>query len=126
MKKTVIFLALFALLMLTSCSVLDRSAKITYNGEELSLSDITEMRQAFLTEEPVSSNREVTLIQYSEILTGPPVYWVESGEVWHISPDCGHIKSGSEVMFGNEADALECGKTRLCLSCSKKIEALNQ
>ena len=126
MKKTVIFLALFALLIFTSCSVLDRNAKITYNEEELSLSDITEMRQDFLTEEPVSSKREVTLIQYSEILAETPVYWVENGEVWHISPDCGHIKSGSEVMFGNEADALACGKVRLCLSCSKKIEALNQ
>jgi hypothetical protein len=118
--------------MFTSCTTLDRSVKITYNGEELSLSDITELRQDFPSEESVPSENEVkeekqlTLTQYSELLTGAPVYWVEKGEVWHISLDCRHIKVGSKVIYGNEADALACGKTRLCLSCSKKIEALNK
>ena len=126
MKKIAFLLALSALLIFTSCSVLDREAKITYNGEELSLSDITEMRQDFSTESSVSSKKEVVLIQYGEVLPNNPVYWIEGGAVWHISSDCAHIKSGSEVMFGNEADALECGKTRLCLTCSKKIEDQNQ
>lgn len=121
MKNAVILTVFLAVLLLSSCSVLDRNAKITYNGEELSLSDVTEMRHDFPIEETEkTAKREITLVPYGETSLENPVYWVKSGEVWHISSDCGHIRSGSEVMYGTEKNALEYGKLRLCLSCAKK------
>ena len=121
MKNVVVFTAFLVVLLLTSCSVLDRNAKITYNGEELSLTDVTEMRRDFPTEEPKETvTRVITPVPYGEADIENPVYWVKSGEVWHISPDCGYIKSGSEVIYGTEKNALEDGKLRLCSSCAKK------
>ena len=127
MKNIVFFSVFLAVLVLTSCSVLDRNAKITYNGEELSLSDVTEMRHDFPIEtEKETEKREVTLVPYGAASFENAVYWVQNGEVWHISSDCGHIKSGSEVIYGTEKNAIECGKLRLCSSCSKKTESTNQ
>lgn len=46
-------LALFAVVFtISSCNVLDRSAKITYNGVELSPADISEIGESFNDETP--------------------------------------------------------------------------
>lgn len=49
--KIMRILALFVVfLLISSCNALDRKAKITYNEDDLSLADITEMREIFINE----------------------------------------------------------------------------
>lgn len=118
MKKMRI-LALFVIIFsITSCSVLDRSAKITYNEEELSLGDITEMRNEF--SEDAENPRNIVVETYSAESVSEPVYWLENGNVWHTSLTCGYIRNGSRVICGSEENALAEGKEKLCSGCEKE------
>ena len=47
MKIRGVLSLLVVIFLITSCSALDRKAKITYNEDELSLADITQMRESF-------------------------------------------------------------------------------
>ena len=47
MKIVRVLALLVGILLISSCNALDRKVKITYNEDELSLADITEMRESF-------------------------------------------------------------------------------
>ena len=49
------------------------------------------------------------------------VYWTESGGVWHLFEDCGHLKNSKDVIFGTEEEAIAAGKSKVCSSCNKKV-----
>ena len=112
------FLALlFAIITFSSCAVLDRSATIYYNEEELSLADVTEMRHIF--DETENGLKSVTLIPCEEISADETVYWLKSGSVWHKTYECRYIKDGSEVFYGTKEKAAENGKINCCSACNK-------
>ena len=48
------------------------------------------------------------------------VYWTESGGVWHLSKDCGHLKKSKNIISGTEEEAKAAGKSKVCSSCEKK------
>lgn len=110
--------ALFvAAFVFSSCAVLDRTPTIYYNEEELSLGDITEMRHSF--EKSEIEKETVELVPYDGEPGDGLVYWIESGQVWHLSYKCRHLSSESKVIYGSEENAVECGKSRACMTCSK-------
>ena len=115
--KRILLSLLFAVVIFSSCSVLDRNASIYYNEKELSLNDIADMRHDFSQNEEPEKN--VTLIPYDEVLSDDLVYWVSGGSVWHKTYNCGYIKSGSEVFYGTKESAAENGKTSVCSACEK-------
>ena len=111
-----LILTFFAgIFLLSSCTVLDRTPTIYYNESELSLADITNMRNDF----PEETQKSVNLIPYSENSVKDIVYWVENGSVWHLRTSCGYIKDGSDLFYGSEEDALLCGKEKVCSNCVK-------
>lgn len=113
-----VFCALFvATFVFSSCTLLDRTPSIYYNEEELSLGDITEMRHSFVEDE--SANQTAVLVPYDETYVDVAVYWTENGKVWHLTPRCGYLKSGSQIIYGSRENAEKCGKTRVCSSCEK-------
>ena len=115
MKRLILsFLAL--IFLLSACTVLDRTSTIYYNESELSLADVTQMRQEF----PEETEKTVNLIPCGEDDIENAVYWTKSGNVWHLQSDCGYVKNGSDLFYGSESDALSFGKERVCTSCSKK------
>jgi hypothetical protein len=56
----------------------------------------------------------------SEVKIGDTVYWTESGSVWHLYRDCGHLKNSQNVLFGTVNEAEEAGKEHVCSTCNKK------
>lgn len=116
-----IFFALFvATFAFSSCALLDRTPSIYYNEEELSLGDITEMRYSFKEEEVV--DEDYLLVPYGETYVENAVYWTKNGKVWHLTPKCGHLKSGGQIIYGSREDAEKCGKTRVCSSCENDLK----
>ena len=69
------------------------------------------------TQSNVSTNTDDTA---SDLNVGNEVYWTESGGVWHLYRDCGHLKNSQNVLSGTVADAEEAGKDHVCSSCNKK------
>lgn len=61
-----------------------------------------------------------TDITTENVSDGITVYWSESGSVWHLHEDCGHLKNSKNIFSGSEEEASEAGKERLCSSCEKK------
>ena len=49
---------------------------------------------------------------------GDIVYWIASGEVWHLSQNCRYIKNKSFVS-GTVEEAMEADKSRVCSACGK-------
>ena len=113
------FLVLFVVIFsICSCSVLDRSAKITYNGEELSLDDLSFIGEGFGVDS--EQQRNVVIEAYSDEAVDMPVYWTESGGVWHISLDCRCLRNVDKVICGSVENAVDEGKSRSCSGCSDK------
>ena len=79
---------------------------------------------SFETESDSSSRSELSsTYTESEFETyGEEVYWTESGGVWHLYSDCGHLKNSDNVISGSQDDALEAGKRNVCSTCKKKHE----
>ncbi len=46
------------------------------------------------------------------------VYWLKTGEVWHIKRDCSYIRN-KEVFSGTVEEAMADKKTRICSRCGK-------
>ena len=115
--KRVFLSLLFAVLIFSSCSVLDRNASIYYNENELSLGDVTEMRHTFPIDEEETKN--ITLVPIGEADSDKVVYWINGGSVWHKTYTCGYIKDGSEVFYGSEEIAVENGKNAVCSACKE-------
>ena len=111
--------ALLALFVVTfvfsSCSVLDRKPTIYYNEEELTLEEIAQMAESFRSVDDEDTERSI--IAYGDENMPSPVYWTEGGSVWHCNLDCRHLKTADKIFYGNENDAIKCGKSRSCSSC---------
>ena len=45
------------------------------------------------------------------------VFWTKSGEVWHLSEDCRHLKKSTSIISGTLDEAIDQGKKRACSSC---------
>lgn len=45
------------------------------------------------------------------------VYWVKSGDVWHLSADCPSLSRSKNVISGTVTAAMAQGKTRVCKRC---------
>jgi hypothetical protein len=68
----------------------------------------------------VQSDTNTSNGEVSDENIGDEVYWTESGGVWHLYRDCGHLKNSQNVLSGTVADAEEAGKDHVCSSCNKK------
>lgn len=114
-----ILCSLFVLsFVLSSCTLLDRSQTIYYNEVELSFQDITEMRYEFEENEPITKET-AELVAYGMSDTSSCVYWTENGSVWHLNADCGYMSNSKKIIYGSEAAAIECGKSKICSLCEK-------
>lgn len=58
-----------------------------------------------------------------EILSdGNTYYWSAGGTVYHLSPDCPHLKNAAQITSGELGEAQQNGRKRLCLDCEKKYD----
>lgn len=72
----------------------------------------------------ITPEEDGELVQYfrdklTETLPSPDgenVYWVRSGSVYHLTPDCKFIAGDEDIICSSIA---ESGKTRLCSACDK-------
>ena len=72
----------------------------------------------------ITPEEDGELVQYfrdklTETLPSPDgenVYWVRSGSVYHLTPDCEFIAGDEDIICSGIA---ESGKTRLCSACEK-------
>ena len=70
------------------------------------------------TESKETSETETVNTETDTENTEDTVYWLASGEVWHVKRDCRHIKN-KEVASGTVEQAKEAGKARVCGTCGK-------
>ena len=49
--------------------------------------------------------------------TEKTVYWVKSGEVWHLSDKCSSLSRSKNILSGTVEAAIENGKMRVCKRC---------
>jgi len=112
----------------TTVTVVEKTTETTINSTE-----ITEMTESLadladtVTEETESSKNSETVDAKTEITEGNDaaeekngdiVYWIASGEVWHLSRDCRYIKDKS-IDSGSVEEAMAAGKSRVCSVCGK-------
>ncbi len=45
------------------------------------------------------------------------VYWVKSGEVWHLTDKCSSLSRSKNILSGSIEDAISMGKQRACKRC---------
>lgn len=45
------------------------------------------------------------------------VYWVSSGEVWHVTEKCSTLSRSKNIKSGSVSDAMAVGKARVCQRC---------
>ena len=69
---------------------------------------------------PVSAETLEEMQANAVALGDGTVYWTESGGVYHLNKDCGHIINSTEIYSGTAAAAMEAGKSRPCKSCAQK------
>lgn len=70
-----------------------------------------------------SSQEPVLVPLIPEILSdGNTYYWSAGGEVYHLSPDCPHLKNAANISSGELGEAQQNGRKRLCLDCEKKYK----
>ena len=115
----ILICALFvATFTFSSCAVLDRTPSIYYNEDKLSLEQITEMERDF--ENPESETERAVLVPVGDVIPDIPVFWTKNGKVWHLTTECGHLSSESEIFYGSTHSAEQNGKTRVCVTCDKR------
>ncbi|WP_243225172.1 hypothetical protein [Microbacterium sp. CIAB417] len=56
-----------------------------------------------------------------QLLGEDQVYWVEGGQVYHVCDEVSDIQTGSEIMSGTTAEAIEAGKIRLTLKFESEM-----
>ena len=54
----------------------------------------------------------------TETLSGQEVYFTQFGSVYHVDPECQHIRNSSNVLQGTIDEAVAGGKTRMCKTCA--------
>lgn len=67
---------------------------------------------------PVSAEGLAEMQQNALELGDGTVYWTAGGGVYHLNPDCHHIRN-RDIFSGEAATAYEEGKTRPCKDCAR-------
>jgi len=67
---------------------------------------------------PVSSEDLQAMQQNAIELGDGTVYWTEYGTVYHLNPNCSHIRNSATIYQGDAAAAYEHGLTRPCKHCA--------
>ena len=117
------FIALFILILLMSGCNFDETARNLSGGELVDNERISAIKNEILSEDAeIDSAESKGEDIYSSILEAYPdsgeiVYWTKSGEVWHKSASCTHIKDNAELFAGTVTAAVEEGKTHPCTRC---------
>lgn len=57
-----------------------------------------------------------------QLLGSDEVSWVAGGSVYHVCDEVSDIQTGSEIMTGTTAEAVEAGKQRLTLKLASELE----
>ncbi|HWV49232.1 MAG TPA: hypothetical protein VN035_07230 [Microbacterium sp.] len=57
-----------------------------------------------------------------QLLGEDEVFWVSGGQVYHVCDEVSDIQTGSEIMSGTTAEAVEAGKSRLTLKFESELE----
>lgn len=81
---------------------------VAYIGETVSIEELERMTFG-------KETKEATKEQYYADV----VYWTDSGEVWHIDPECSALKKAHEIFSGTEDEAIDHNKKRICQKCGK-------
>ncbi len=68
---------------------------------------------AEITELPETMN----LPEAADDETADCVYWVSSGDVWHITEKCSTLSRSKNIKSGSVSDAMAAGKDRVCQRC---------
>lgn len=89
----------------------------SHSDEKANDTEQTENTEGTETQSNASTDTDSTGFDEN---VGDEVYWTESGGVWHLYRDCGHLKNSQNVLSGTVADAEEAGKDHVCSSCNKK------
>lgn len=117
-----IVLLIFLVMAMFACGF-DESKRNLSGGELIDNERISAIQNEILSEDTNIDDAEDTDKEIdSSILeaypdSGETVYWTESGDVWHKSTSCTHIKDNSEPFAGTVTEAVEAGKIRPCARC---------
>ncbi|UYO98401.1 hypothetical protein OED01_06735 [Microbacterium sp. M28] len=57
-----------------------------------------------------------------QLLGKDEVFWVDGGQVYHVCDEVSDIQTGSEIISGTTAEAVEAGKIRLTLRFESELE----
>ncbi|MFB7250478.1 hypothetical protein [Microbacterium sp. NPDC056234] len=57
-----------------------------------------------------------------QLLGKDEVFWVDGGQVYHVCDEVSDIQTGSEIVSGTTAQAVEAGKIRLTLKFESELE----
>lgn len=107
-------------LSLTSCATEYEENDHFYGGESLNADILSSIAESIFNEMESSESQNEQIENSSGREHDGVYYWTSSGSVYHKWSDCGHLKNSSDIMSGNEQDAILAGKEKLCSSCAKK------
>ena len=132
MKIKALFLAIilaFATLF-SSCATPQTTNNEYYGGESMNAEILSSIAESIFSESEIeesstSTKTTVNSATTEEITTEKRehdgvYYWTESGGVYHLWSDCGHLKNSKDVKSGSVDEAISDGKEKLCSSCEKK------
>ena len=83
---------------------------------------LSEIAETGLPSVPVLTEPETDVLYETEEAsfaepTEITVYWVKSGEVWHISEKCPSLSRSKSILSGTVDEAMASGKARVCKRC---------
>ncbi len=91
-------------------------------GETLTPEALREISASVFTQ-PAEPDNETVAADPALSGYGKEVYWLDGGSVAHTDRGCYHIAHSENVRSGSPDDAIAAGKTALCASCRKSLEA---
>ena len=121
-KTLSLILSILIISAMCACNF-DESKRNLSGGELVDNERISAIKNEILSGDTETDSAESKVEEIdSSILEAYPdsgeiVYWTESGEVWHKSTSCTHIKEDSELYAGTVTAAVEAGKSRPCGRC---------
>ena len=124
MKNKVFLLAIILAfsILFSSCATPQATNSEYYGGESMNAEILSSIAESVFSERDESSNNAKTTEESTtEKREHDGVYyWTESGGVYHMWSDCGHLKNSKDVKSGSVDEAISEGKEKLCSSCEKK------
>ena len=107
-----ILAALAALALACGCTPADRFAA----GQPISREELASISEALLATEPAEP-AETNGGNASESGPSGTVYWTKGGTVYHLDPDCHHLRRAAEVLHGTVREAEAAAMEKACRSC---------